>query len=386
MSFRAALLFLAVWLHGLAPAGALSLFHYNTAGNGTTNWSTNAVQVQAIGRQLQYWQPEVVTFNEIPRTNVWQMANWVTAYLPGYYLATNSGTDGFLRSAILSRYQIIRSQKWLENASLAPFGYTNTASTFARDLFEAEIAVPGWTQHLHVFTTHLKATDGSPATDFINSVQRRAAEASAVSNFFVTTFLPAYPGRPYVLAGDMNEDISKPPTIGGQPISGLPIQRLTSTPTGLRLTTPVNPVTGIERTFGIGTNSNPSSRLDYILPCGLLFSNIANSQVFRTDKLSPMPPNLFTNDSATGSDHLPVIMSFYNPFDTVFRFTSVTPSNQFLNVSWQSTTGRTYRVESSTNFTTWTSNSPNLLATTTNLSWSLNRNATRQFLRIYRLP
>ena len=381
MSIRAALSFLVLWLSTIAPVGALSVFHYNTAGNGTTDWSTNAVQVQAIGRQLQYWQPEVITFNEIPRTNVWQMANWVTAYLPGYHLATNSGTDGFLRSAILSRHPIIRSQKWLENASLAPFGYTNTTSTFARDLFEAEIAVPGWTQHLHVFTTHLKATDNSSSLDRSNSVLRRMAEASAVSNFFVTNILVTFPGRPYLLAGDLNEDITKPI----YPWSA-PIQRLISEPTGLRLTTPTNPVTGIERTFGIGTNSNPSSRLDYILPCGLLFSNIAGSQVFRTDKLSPLPPNLFVHDSATASDHLPVIMSFHNPYDTLFRFTSVTPSNQFLNVSWQATTGRTYRVESSTNFITWTSNSPNLFAATTNLSWSVNRNISRQFLRIYRLP
>ena len=377
MSFRAVPFLLVLWLCGLAPAGALSLFHYNTAGNGTTNWSTNAVQVQAIGRQLQYWQPEVITFNEIPRTNVWQMANWVTAYLPGYYLATNSGTDGFLRSAILSRYPIVRSQKWLENASLAPFGYTNTTSTFARDLFEVEIAVPGWTQHLHVFTTHLKATENG--SNFVNSVLRRAAEASAVSNFFTTTFLPTYPGRPYLLTGDLNEDIADPKITGVDPI-----QRLISAPTGLRLLTPINPFTGSSNTFSI--RASVSDRIDYVLPGVLLFSNLASSQIFRTDRLTPLPSNLTSNDSRIASDHLPVVVSFHNPYDTVFRFTSVTPSNQLLNVSWQSTTGRTYRVESSTNFTTWTSNSPNLLAATTNLSWSVNRNASRQFLRVYRLP
>lgn len=378
MSFHAALSFLALWLCGLAPANALSLFHYNTAGNGTTNWSTNAVQVQAIGRQLQYWQPDVITLNEIPRTNLWQMANWVTAYLPGYYLATNSGTDGFLRSVILSRYPIVRSQKWLENASLAPFGYTNTTATFARDLFEAEIAVPGWTQHLHVLTTHLKATE-SGATNFSNSVLRRAAEASAVSNFLVTTFLPSCPGRPYLLSGDLNEDISDPLITGVDPI-----QRLISAPTGLRLLTPINPFTGSSNTYSI--RGSVSDRLDYVLPGGLLFSNLASSQIFRTDRLTPLPSNLTSNDSRIASDHLPVVVSFHNPYDTVYRFTSVTPSNQFLNVSWQTTTGRTYRVESSTNFTFWTNNSPNLLAATTNLSWSVNRNATRQFLRIYRLP
>src|SRR6185295_10879550 len=91
-------------------ADALSLLHYNVAGNGTTNWSTNSLQVQAIRRQMRYWQPEVVTFNEVPRTNTWQMAGFIDAYLPGYFLATNAGTDGFIRSTIASRHPITRAQ------------------------------------------------------------------------------------------------------------------------------------------------------------------------------------------------------------------------------------------------------------------------------------
>ena len=89
---------------------------------------------------------------------------------------------------------------------------------------------------------------------------------------------------------------------------------------------------------------------------------------------------------ATASDHLPVIMSFYNPYDTNFAFTSITPSNQFVNLTWQTTTGRTYRVETSTNLLSWTATSSNLTALNTNLSWSASRNSARQFFRIYRLP
>ena len=92
--FPRSLLILAVALLAGARGFALSLLHYNVAGNGTTDWSTNSLQVQAIGRQMLYWQPEIVTFNEIPRTNTWQMSRFVTAFLPGYFLATNSGTDG----------------------------------------------------------------------------------------------------------------------------------------------------------------------------------------------------------------------------------------------------------------------------------------------------
>jgi endonuclease/exonuclease/phosphatase family metal-dependent hydrolase len=354
------------------------LLHYNVAGNGTTNWGTNSLQIQAIGRQMLFWRPEVVTFNEIPRTNTWQMAQFISAYLPGYFLATNAGTDGFIRSTIASRHPITRSQSWLDGATLVPFGYSNPPSTFTRDLFEAEIAVPGWPQPLHVFTTHLKAYGGSGDT---NSSPRRAAEASAISNFFVTVFLRNFGQRPYVLTGDLNEDIADPPSN-----SGHPVQRLVSPPTGLRLTTPLNPATGSSNTYSIRATSNPADRIDYILPCGLLFSNIASAQVFRTDRLTPLPPGLLSADSRTASDHLPVVMSFYNPYDTAFRFTSVTESNQFLNLIWQTTTGRTYRVEHSTNAMSWSIVSSNLFATTTNLSWNVSPTPSAALFRVFRLP
>ena len=63
------------------------------------------------------------------------------------------------------------------------------------------------------------------------------------------------------------------------------IQRLISAPTGLQLTTPLNALTGSERTWSIQDADGLTVRYDYILPCGLLFSNITGSQVFRTDLL-----------------------------------------------------------------------------------------------------
>src|SRR5436309_15675445 len=95
-------------------------------------------------------------------------------------MITNSGTDNFIRSVILSRFPITRSQSWLDGSSLSSFGYSGN---FTRDLFEAEITVPNFTQPLHVFTTHLKALSD------VDSAAKRAAEASAVSNFFVAGFL-----------------------------------------------------------------------------------------------------------------------------------------------------------------------------------------------------
>ena len=64
-------------------------------------------------------------------------------------------------------------------------------------------------------------------------------------------------------------------------------------------------------------------RYDYILPCGLLFSNITSSQVFRTDLFQPAAPQSENNDNITASDHLPVMMFFGNPYARPFRLISI---------------------------------------------------------------
>jgi hypothetical protein len=161
------------------------------------------------------------------------------------------------------------------------------------------------------------------------------------------------------------------------------VDRLISAPTGLRLTSPTNRVAGNTNTFSI--RSSLSERLDYILPCGLLSSNIASSQVFRTDRLTPLPSNLLSNDSRTASDHLPVLINFFNPYDIVFQLTSIVASNQSLHLAWQTTPGRFYRIEASTNLATWSAATTNLPASSTNLGAILPRNASRQFFRVNRV-
>jgi endonuclease/exonuclease/phosphatase family metal-dependent hydrolase len=368
---------LSVWC--TAPP-AFSYLTYNVHGNGLTNWSTNLWHVQAIGRQMQYLNPDIITFNEIPVTNncTAQMTDFVTAFRPGYYLVTNSADDGSIRSVILSRYPIVASRSWLHGAELAPFGYTNAspAPYFTRDLFEAQISVPGFPRPLHVFVVHLKS--GQDA----NSVSKRAAEAGAVSNFFATVYLPANGDEPYVLSGDMNEDILWPSV--SQPQS---LRRLVSPPTGLHLPTPLNPFTGSEATWSIqNTNIGPTVRYDYILPCTALFSNITGGQVFRTDLLNPVPANLYGNDDRTASDHLPVFMAFANPFNGPFRLLSVGMTNHIVSLTWESQTNRSYRIEVSSNLITWTPLASNLVATGAHVTFSTNAAAAPRFFRVYRAP
>lgn len=352
-------------------SAAFSVLTYNTHGNHVEDWTTNSPQVRAIGRQMQYLQPDIITFQEIPLTNTHEMVNFVVAFLPGYQLATNSGTDGFIRSVILSRFPIARSQKWLDGADLAPFGYTN--ANFTRDLFEAQIAVPGFPQPLHVFTTHLKA-----GTSNSDDAARRAAEAGAISNFFVTVYLTTNAQHPYLLSGDLNEDITVPATGSQQPI-----QRLT-TGTGLRLTTPLNPLTGGRQTYSIQATLN--RRYDYILPSELLFANLVSGEVFRTDLLTNPPAPLLASDNVTASDHLPVLMTFASPYDQPFRLVSVERSNSAVTVSWQAVPGQPYRLENSSNLVIWTALATNLVATNVAFTYRTNLLDSHRYFRVRRVP
>ncbi len=351
--------------------GALTLMTYNLAGNGATNWSTNAMQVQAIGRQLLYLQPDVITFNEIPHNYTYEMTNWVKAFMPGYNLVVSSGTDGFIHSGIATRFPIARSQKWLDGADLNPFGYTN--ANFTRDLFEAEVNVPNWPLPLHVFTTHLKSSSGG----YTDAAARRAAEAAAITNFFATNFFVLYPTHPFTLSGDMNESDTNTPAI----------QRLISAATTLRLTRPTNPFTGSINTYTI--RGSVSERIDYIFPCALLASNVTGGQVFRTDLLTNFPPNLFTNDDKDASDHLPVLMTIANPYNTPYKFISIARTNQSVTLKWESQNNRTFNVEASTNLTAWLPFATNLYSATTNSPYVFTTNSVPdkiKFFRVYRVP
>jgi len=348
---------------------AFSYLTYNCNGNGLTNWGTNTQHVLAIGRQVQFLNPDIITFNEIPVTNncTAQMADFVTAFRPGYYLVTNSMDDGYIRSVILSRFPIIASISRLHGEDLSPYGYTG--SGFTRDLFEAQIVIPGFPQPLHVFTVHLKS--GQDA----DSSARRAAEASAVSNFFSVDFPAVYGQQPYVLSGDMNEDVLQPPD------NLQSLRRLVGAPTGLQLATPLSPYTGSELTWSI-RNPGLTARYDYILPCALLFSNVVSSQVFRTDLLTPLPPNLFSYDDTTASDHLPVFMVFGNPFNASFRLLSVAAANQFISLKWETISNRQYHLEISSNLTAWTSWVTNLTATGTDFTYTTNLPGDLNFFRV----
>jgi len=209
---------------------------------------------------------------------------------------------------------------------------------------------------------------------------KRAAEAGAVSNFFATVYPAASGHQPYVLSGDLNEDILHPPDSNPQSL-----QRLVNASTGLQLATPVNPFTDSEMTISIRDANGLTKRYDYILPCAVLFSNVANSEIFRTDLLNPLPPNLYSDDE-NASDHLPVFMVFANPFNVPFRLLSLGVTNQLVSLKWESTSNRQYHLEVSSNLATWTSWVTNLTATGADFTFTTNVPEAAKFFRVRRAP
>ena len=355
-----------------SPGRTVRWLGYNVWGAGATNWTTSNPQVQAIGRQLAYLAPDVVTLQEIPDVGLSQMPNIVATYLPGYFLATNNVSDGDKGNMVLSRWPIVRSRSHLGRSDLTMWGYDGV---FTRDLFEAEIAVPGFNEPLHAFSIHLKAFNDP------ESGPRRAAEASAISNFFVNVFRPAKGHRPYVLAGDFNEDIARP-----RSYEQGAMQRIINGATGLQLTTPRNPFNNDERTHS-SRNANPSIRFDYILPGQLLFTNLATNWIFRTDYLTPVPPGVQSDDVQVASDHLPLVAVFNNPYYVPAPFrAAVRIENQTAIVSWHSLVGNKYVVRGSFNLTNWFNASPTITATGTNSDWAGALVPNSMFFRIVEVP
>lgn len=151
----------------------------------------------------------------------------------------------------------------------------------------------------------------------------------------------------------------------------------------MKLPTPLNPFTLSHVTHSI--QGTLDARFDYVLPAGLLYSNIVASQVFRTDLLPPpLPLNLNSNDNIVASDHLPVVMVFNYPDPPLLAALSV--SNQFVVLQWPALVGRKFIVQASSNLTTWTLAASNVTATSTQPTWTAAPTNAASFYRVARVP
>jgi len=193
--------------------------------------------------------------------------------------------------------------------------------------------------------------------------------------------LPTKGQRPYVLAGDFNEDIARP-----RSYEQGAMLRIINPATGLQLTTPRHPPTNDERTWS-SRNPNPTIRFDYILPGMMLFTNIATNWIFRTDYLSPTPPGLLSDDSQVAADHLPVLTIFRNPDRLPPGFKArVKVEPQTVTVLWDSVAGSKYIVRGSLNLTNWFNVSGTITATDTNSDWNGSLVPGGMYFRVQQTP
>ena len=242
-------------------------------------------------------------------------------------------------------------------------------------MFEAEVAVPGLPQPLHVFTAHLKS-----AQDAASSA-KRAGGSGRHLQFFRRNL--SSDERAAALRVEWRPERRHAPAAREPPQS---IQRLISAPTGLHLATPCQPLTGSERTWSIQDAGGLTVRYDYILPCGLLFSNIIERPGFPHRFAATRRRRLYTNDNKIASDHLPVFMVFANPFNPPFRLLSIGVTNQIVSLKWESTSNRQYHVEVSSNLAAWTPFATNLAATGADFTFTTNVPGDVQFFRVRRAP
>lgn len=336
-----------------SPAGAVDLDHvrvlgwpglravrlvtWNLAGFGMTNWTSTHPQLVAAVRVLRALAPDVVALQEIPEGWEPGLSNWVAGWWPGATVMVGSRADGALRMAVASRLPVQGVRSWLRRSPLAVWGHDGV---FTRELLEAEVWVPGAGAPLHLFSMHLKAgADEESAT-------RRAAEARAISNFFVVEWPERSLGRGYVLVGDANEDVTRP-RAGEQGVARI----LSGAETGLQWLTPVNPWTGDDRTWS-SREAGLRYRFDYLLVGGWVASNVVESGVFRSDVGGLDGMAVARTDSAVASDHLPVWGVFANPHAAP-RLEWELVGREVWVLRWWSGMGQRYRLETSEDLTAW---------------------------------
>lgn len=279
---------------GAATFKVMTYNIHQTVGQSAGYTSTNA---QRLARIVQYYQPDVITVNELEGSSTTsaqtQLQNWVNAYIP--YLGGQPGTsyhtyvspinDGYIMNAIVSRYPI----------------YSKSAQTLdPRGLLSGTIDLPDG-DDVRVYTCHLKAY-----SDSSSAARRQAGAETAASRISSWSGTTGNYSVLYVLCGDMNEDEDNPQ----YPLSGS-YHPITTLLTAYLQDFEPDDLYGWTKTYSA---TSPSRRFDYILPSWRLrpVSGSGKSQVVNTYELfehGQLPPGLIRQDSS-GSDHLCVLATF----------------------------------------------------------------------------
>ncbi len=276
----------------------------------------------SLAKEINYLNPDVWTLQELGGNNVSYNAatakNDLVSFISqdvtifganpqvgvNYFVYLSADNDGYDTTAIVSRYAFSGTQT---------FSDAGGGFSALRGLAMANVAVPG-TNGLAVFTAHLKANSSS------SEAEQRQAEADADSAS-VKNWMSAHGTEGVVVTGDFNEseDANDADNWSGGGIGGAlpngetyhPITTLKSA--GLADPKPLSAGGKSDTISSAETGSSPlDSRFDYTLYGGSVLQYLSGT-VFDTKQLSSagqLPAGFVAGDSASASDHLPVLSVF----------------------------------------------------------------------------
>jgi endonuclease/exonuclease/phosphatase family metal-dependent hydrolase len=275
---------------------------------------SNVSAQDELAEVVNYLNPDVWTINELGGNsssfNITTARNQLVSFVQSnltifgasprlgtnFFVYVGTENDGFITNAIVSRYPFLSTQT-----------YSDAGGGFSalRGLTMGFVDLPGTTD-LGVFTAHLKASSGAT-----NANQRQAeAEADRAS---IANWLGAHASAAAVMTGDFNESEDPGDTRNAAVTSTYhPITTLKSA--GLADAMPVS-IRGDNDTIN---STNPTARFDYVLytanKLSLIGGEIFDTKQYTFNQLSALNSANGTAfvaaDSATASDHLPVLAVF----------------------------------------------------------------------------
>ena len=295
---------------------------------------SNFASQPALAKVVNYLAPDVWTINELGGNNTGinfttvhdQLVVFINANLTifgpnpqenvNFYIYIGQRTDGFITSGIVSRWPFLATQTYSD-------AYAAASVPALRGLVSAQIDLPGAVE-LGVFTTHLKASSFSDttATSTTNATKREGEATADAAN--LAAWLAAHANDAAVMTGDFNETEESGETDNwkagaiGDPLPGTaliyhPVTTLREA--GLADARPVS----IAGKISSLDAASPNARFDYALyrASHLVY---LSGQIFDTKQINAAGQlaalnaangtSFVSGDSASASDHLPVLESF----------------------------------------------------------------------------
>lgn len=271
--------------------------------------TTSAIRNPEFRKVIHTLSPDLLVVQELVSAAGQSefLADVLNAYTPGLYAAApfNDGPDS-------DNGLFYKVGRW-------EFVSTNYLPTALRDIAEYVVRPINSTQHLYIYSVHLKASSGS------TNEQARLQEATILRNHLDS--LPA--GSSFLIMGDFNIYSSSEPAFQKLVSAGVTPSGQAFDPLNLVGTWNANPAFASYhtqsprvRSFGGGSTGGMDDRFDMILTSNTMSSRIITSSYTAygndgnhfNDSINRLPntavPDSVANALHAASDHIPVAAQF----------------------------------------------------------------------------